>query len=93
MWNCLEKLRQKSDRQKEVISFGVSLFITLTIFSVWLSSFQLGPGQLAKVDAGKEVATPSYAVDLAPLATVKDSLGEVGSLFKNLFQSNTEYIR
>ncbi|MEK7531762.1 MAG: hypothetical protein AAB545_02450 [Patescibacteria group bacterium] len=93
MWDYLDRLRQKSDRQKEIISFGVSVLITLTIFSLWLSSFQLGPGQLAKVDAEKEEVTTTHAVDLAPLATVKDSLWEIGSLFKNLFQSNIEYTR
>lgn len=93
MWNYLGKLRLKSDRQKEVISFGVSFVLTLTIFSLWLSSFESDGGQLAKVSGENVPREASHAVDLAPLTTVKNSFGEVQSLFRGLFQSDIHYSR
>lgn len=37
--NWLEKIREKSDQQKKVISFCVSFCVTAIIFSVWLINF------------------------------------------------------
>lgn len=91
MWNFLDKLREKSDAQKLVISFFFALLITFVIVVTWLTV-------VFSTEDKKEVKQEveiKRADEVTPLSNLGEQVGELKSIFGELmsqFKSAEEAI-
>ena len=84
MRKLIARLHEKPEHHRKAIAFGTSLFITLVIFGIWVSTlpyrFQ-GVGQVAQ-DTQTQLEN-----GITPLATVKASFDTAASSFGDLKKS------
>ena len=85
--NWLEKIRAKSDKQKKMISPGISFCFTAIIFAVWLLNFvNLGSGQAENFAENQTSASPIAATKEFLKNTFE--LGNFGNLGKETYDNN-----
>lgn len=87
MFDKLEQLRQKPDRIKHLIAFGVAFCLTAVIFVFWFVSFSVSTqAQLAQNQ--QDATFDASSVSVSPLdalkANVMGALAPVGASFGNL---------
>jgi hypothetical protein len=97
MFEIIEKVRQKKDREKKIIAFSVSFFICSVIFIFWL--FTVLPGFQKQVELDKKVSSAKKGPteNLAGFVTdnysqVRDQINKIKSI-SNFFKGDSEYFK
>lgn len=97
MFEIIEKVRQKKDREKKIIAFSVSFFICSVIFIFWL--FTVLPGFQKQVELDKKVSSAKKGPteNLAGFVTdnysqVRDQINKIKSI-SNIFKGDSEYFK
>ncbi len=97
MFEIIEKVRQKKDREKKIIAFSVSFFICSVIFIFWL--FTVLPGFQKQVESDKKVSSAKKGPteNLAGFVTdnysqVRDQINKIKSI-SNIFKGDSEYFK
>lgn len=91
MWDFLDKLREKSDAQKLVLSFVFALIITFVIVATWMTAVF---STKEKEEVKQEVEI-KRADAVTPLSNIGEQVGEIKSIFGELmsqFGSEKEVI-
>jgi Tfp pilus assembly protein PilO len=80
MWFILNKLREKTDAQKVVISFVSAIVITFVIVVTWFTlSFS------SKEEEEKGVEVKEQTEEVTPISNIGSQISEIKSMFGELF--------
>ncbi len=95
MFELIERLRRKNDRQKKIIAFSISFFICFVIFIFWF--FSIMPEFRLQQEAEKRVESiergPSSELGgmiMDNFSLIKEQISDLIGLSKS-FSSTTEY--
>jgi hypothetical protein len=75
MWNFLDKLREKNDAQKLVITMVVSVLLTFVITATWIASISVSN----KTEEDK--STADIREEVTPISNFTQQVGEIKSMF------------
>lgn len=70
MIKTLHKLHQKPEHHKKGIALGVSFFVTILVFGIWVSTL---PSRFSTVSDVAKETQEQLEEGITPLATVKSS--------------------
>lgn len=84
MWKLLEKLRQKSDSQKILISFLGALVITIIIVLLWLPTvIKKDDEKLIQIENTQEKRDP--VSDVTPISNLGSQISEIKQIWNEAF--------
>ena len=97
MFNYLEKLRQKTDREKRKVAFLFSFLFASLIFVVWFFAVFPQLKQQRNIDKKLEKIESSptesvASVIMSSFGEIKDKVNEIKNL-KSTFDSNIDYYK
>lgn len=76
MRKLIARLHEKPEHHRKAVAFGTSLFITLVIFGIWISTL---PYRFQETSAVAQETQKQLEDGITPLATVKASFDSISN--------------